>query len=643
MAIGFMLSGFAQNQMVSKKDAPRVKDGQEVAISQTLPTPVLNTKAVDGEVNRIVVGKSAHERTMRREECRLVAYNPDLDIISVTVLLDPATYPEADAPGVVGQFYSTDHGQTWNGPVVIADDLSNGQNWYIAGSMYNPSGNTNVDNVEGIYQGALYPTTGDWKYSMYGSSDFAGTNLVNYSIVEGNADYGYHGYFNWMGLQQIGDQMRCLNVYPLGTWNGFQAFSLEAVTGSYNGTEFDWTTEATVDYDLYYNETDGIVAWTGNWQGMDAGMDLAWSQDGQIGYMWIDGVSNEDFSGYQSVVYRTEDGGNSWDYVYLDFQEDAAQAYMYEYLINVGGGDFVIPRVFESAGVVNAHGDLELVSAIGSHSADVFTYPDSLGWSWTYPGDLFNIIVDGNGIKEIIWIDSLKTSNVLSTSEGNYCGTEGWQHRLFASKSADENQIMFTWTDTRDAVNNELNMQPDLFGWAKNVCPTGTMMESPICFTEGTLYETFYYFTSGSDYAYLDEETNMYVLPYAQAVTPGEFAANTSTSADPITVNYITGIEFENLCTVGVEELASYNSFNVAQNQPNPFTGETSIEITTETASPVVVEVSNLMGQTIYTINAGTISGTKNVVLTSDNMESGVYFYTVRIGSESITKKMIVE
>jgi hypothetical protein len=56
-----------------------------------------------------------------------------------------------------------------------------------------------------------------------------------------------------------------------------------------------------------------------------------------------------------------------------------------------------------------------------------------------------------------------------------------------------------------------------------------------------------------------------------------------------------------------------------------------------------MVEVSNIMGQTVNTINAGTINGTLNVEIDASNLEAGVYFYTVTIGEQSISKKMIVE
>jgi hypothetical protein len=164
----------------------------------------------------------------------------------------------------------------------------------------------------------------------------------------------------------------------------------------------------------------------------------------------------------------------------------------------------------------------------------------------------------------------------------------------------------------------------------------------PFCITEGTLYETFYYFNSSADLAYLNNEGD-YSIPTIQGITPGEFSSNGNAAADPITINYITGIDFPNLCYVGVSGLDLKEGAFVTQNTPNPFNGTTTISISTETAAPVMVEVSNIMGQTIYTVNGGVVNGTKEITLTSNDMEAGVYFYTVTVGNESITKKMVVK
>ncbi|NOR86545.1 MAG: T9SS type A sorting domain-containing protein, partial [Bacteroidales bacterium] len=151
-----------------------------------------------------------------------------------------------------------------------------------------------------------------------------------------------------------------------------------------------------------------------------------------------------------------------------------------------------------------------------------------------------------------------------------------------------------------------------------------------------------YYFTCAAEEVFINDDGN-YSMPYIQAVSPGEFVGNGSATADPVTVNYITGIEFPDLCPVGISEMVDASAINVTQNQPNPFNGETYIEVSTQTAAPVMVEVSNIMGQSIYTLNAGTVNGSKTISLNSENMEAGVYFYTVSVGSQSITKKMVVK
>jgi hypothetical protein len=380
LVAGFAFSTMAQNQMTKAKHKKRVQDGQEVAISQTLPIPVLNNKAVNEDINRIAIGTAAHERGVRREEAHVISYNPYIDVISVTMVLDPATYDGVDDVGVIGQFYSTDHGQTWNGPVIIADDLSNGPNYYLSGAMYNPDGNTDPTAVYGMYQGVIYPPTGNWRFKSYGTSSYAGANQTNYIFEETDPDYGFNGYWNIFGLDQIGDEMRMLNMKPSADWGAFETAELQIVTAAFDGSEFEFDFDNTIDADLYQGADDNVMSWIGMWQGMDAGTEIAWSNDGQTGYVWMVGVSNEDATGYQPVVFKTTDGGESWDYVYLDFFSDEMQDILYPYIQEIAGGSgLMIPHVFESCGTVDVNGDLQLFVAMGSTSSDVITYPDSIG------------------------------------------------------------------------------------------------------------------------------------------------------------------------------------------------------------------------------------------------------------------------
>jgi hypothetical protein len=349
------------------------------------------------------------------------------------------------------------------------------------------------------------------------------------------------------------------------------------------------------------------------------------------------GSTNDFESGYQPIIYKTTDSGDSWDLIELDFFTDEMQEFFEPYIVESSGG-LMIPQFFETISAVDYHGDLQIFAAVGGHSADVTVYRDSLGYAWQYPGDLFNLTVDDNGVKEIIWIDSLLTQNMDDEDEGSYAGN-GWNHRLSLAKNEFRNEFFLSWTDTRDVENFDINAKPDLFTWSRNV-HTGDV-SGTACLSEGTLYEGFYFFTYGAENAIYNAESNSYIVPHLAAVTPTEFSSNNA--ADPITFNYITGVEFPALGPyVSVNEIEREYSFEVSQNSPNPFSETSEIEIKSQKKEHIYVEITNLTGQTIRIDDLGIVNGSKKYTLSAENLESGIYFYTVKSANKSVSKKMIV-
>jgi hypothetical protein len=631
MLLSFVAVGFAQNK-AQVNLAKKSKD-IDLTIKNNLPQPQLNTKAVSEDLNRIAIGTATDFRTVRRGDTRVVSYHPELEVITVTYTLDPGTYGTNATD--IGIMYSEDMGHTWSGPIVVVDNGDAFVNDYPSGIFFNPEGNTDPEMAYAIVQNISH-VGGDWGYKMWASMRVDGADQ-SIEVVH-NPDNIEDGYWNQFGLSQRGDQVRCLSMLPQGDWGAYTSAELQPIFGDFNGTDFDWDDSELIEMDLL-QDAEGTMAWIGGYQGMDGGVDMAWSNDGMIGYMWMVGVTNDFPSGYQPIVYRTEDAGDSWDFVDVDFFTDEMQTLLEPYIIETSSG-MMIPHIFETTGAVDINGELQMFVAMGSSSADVITYPDSVGWTYTYPGELFNVVFDQDGINNIIHIDTLMTANVVDADEGNYAGN-GWNHRLSIAKNDNEDQFFFTWLDTRTTEPDLKNTAPDLFGWSRNV-QNGMSMEESVCFTEGTLYETFYYFTFGAENAVYDAlEGNYYTIPYITSVSPAEFASNGA--GDPITLSYVTGIEFPMLVNVGIDNPGQAVNFEVSQNQPNPFTGTTTIEVKTQKASKLMVEVSNLIGQTVYTLDAGTINGTYKINLSAENLEAGVYFYTVRVGEESVTKKMIVE
>jgi hypothetical protein len=97
---------------------------------------------------------------------------------------------------------------------------------------------------------------------------------------------------------------------------------------------------------------------------------------------------------------------------------------------------------------------------------------------------------------------------------------------------------------------------------------------------------------------------------------------------------------------IGIKALTKNNSTSyLSQNTPNPAEGKTTINYNiAANASAVSFTVSDVLGNVVYTENKGTVNaGAYSVVLDTEAMNSGVYFYTLTVNNQKETKKMMVK
>jgi len=81
--------------------------------------------------------------------------------------------------------------------------------------------------------------------------------------------------------------------------------------------------------------------------------------------------------------------------------------------------------------------------------------------------------------------------------------------------------------------------------------------------------------------------------------------------------------------------------FGLEQNYPNPFNPSTTISYTLETADNVNISVYTLMGQKVATlVNEAKTAGTYSVRWNAAGAASGMYYYRLEAGGQSITRKM---
>ncbi len=95
------------------------------------------------------------------------------------------------------------------------------------------------------------------------------------------------------------------------------------------------------------------------------------------------------------------------------------------------------------------------------------------------------------------------------------------------------------------------------------------------------------------------------------------------------------------MMTVGVQEL-NFSKFDVIQNIPNPFTGNTLIKFSMPTAGNVDFTVFDMIGKRVHAEKIQAQSKANTISFSSEKLAPGSYFYSLSNGTKTITKKMIV-
>lgn len=84
-------------------------------------------------------------------------------------------------------------------------------------------------------------------------------------------------------------------------------------------------------------------------------------------------------------------------------------------------------------------------------------------------------------------------------------------------------------------------------------------------------------------------------------------------------------------------------SYSLSQNYPNPFNPTTTISYQLPENSFVTIKVYDLLGKEIETlVNENKSAGYYKVNFDASKLPSGVYFYNLTTGSNSISKKMLL-
>lgn len=116
----------------------------------------------------------------------------------------------------------------------------------------------------------------------------------------------------------------------------------------------------------------------------------------------------------------------------------------------------------------------------------------------------------------------------------------------------------------------------------------------------------------------------------------GDFVWFTSQTATPA-IRLVTSQR------VAVDEIANMNGVELKQNVPNPANNTTTIEFFLTGSKEVVFEVFDAQGRIVHQNDMGTLQGGEHrIVYPVNELQSGVYYYTLTVNGARLTKKMIV-
>lgn len=124
---------------------------------------------------------------------------------------------------------------------------------------------------------------------------------------------------------------------------------------------------------------------------------------------------------------------------------------------------------------------------------------------------------------------------------------------------------------------------------------------------------------------------------------PGSNIKDTTIPIHDVNFEY-REVDITEMIPVGLPGAATATRNAVSGNYPNPAKDVTAFNVSVGKASNVNIHVTNIMGQNVISIDKGMVNaGTYAYTLNVNDLHSGIYFITVKIGSETFTQKMIVK
>lgn len=625
---------------------------------------VLSKNGSISAVAPIQLGTSSNSLTARRNETNQVVCVDSLGgLIAFIHRQDVSVWGGGTTEN--GRFrydISTDGGATFTNDIGPMQNVYTNYGRYPNISAYNPGTTQNPFDAKFVYVAPTnrFPTPG-WIGHVAGTSAVttSGTpsGVDNYvfdsenTLLPGGLCQGKPGEFWYTDFQYDGTNLMD---------------SVQLYKGTYN------TTTGDIDWVLAHKLVPGYsTSATGSINAV--GPNIAFSPDGMTG--WVGILSNigtdPNDSTFQPVFFKSTDGGatwgapvevnlNSFPWVRDSLQSlwidslgnpaasgDAASAFDYDITVD-NGGNVHLASVICNAGAGQA---FSVGSGLAKFLADVHTTDGGATWQAAYiapvltfrgsfgsanPMDQDNFVQvsrdESGSIVFYSWVDSDTAQFTGNMAGVGFSSSDNLAPNLrIAARRVFDGAMPYPKLITDgDLVWEGRMLIPTM---APIVHKVGQRYELPIVGLEllqndPNLETAFWYF--GKD-AYFD-------------FTGG---TGNATWCDPANMDLgwvawgYTGASAA--CLTSVKNPVAGPKVVLHQSFPNPTNGSATIRFDLPNATSVHMDLVNMYGQQVATLANGELAaGVHDVVVETNRLAAGVYFYNLRANGEVLTQKMIV-
>jgi hypothetical protein len=655
-------------------------DFSEVSTSQssslfTGPTKQIKHKYNNGNkttaVNATIFTGAMNVFSYLYAQANPLQYNKSLNAISFLSRKSSTYTPSSNNnSGAIVALWSTNLGSTWDETCIWTSASNFGR--FPSGGIYNPSGNTNINNAYIVGHGPVTDGanwTGVWYASKPITTPGTTTPGSDQQFHDASAPVlKKHHYTLWSNEIIDGGLVRGMGMIIndiAGTTNlQYGPRGTAMLKGQFNAGAFVWSVDSFCPPVNTRSDGSRIT----NEYGMQA-----WNDAGTIGYVVILGSragAGPTMNGYQPIVYMTSNSGASWSLLPAnDFADPCAFKGVNDRLYSIGSSTVICPNFNGSEDwdvAVDANGQLHLATMTYGHYSN---HVDSLGYRNTFGTEqyayshtafdhptIYDFYTKASGGWDYHIVDSMGTEGPSGVSGEPGFTANSWtgqsptskmdlNARIQISRTDDGQKLFYSWTESdTGVVGLKWNIYPDLMMKGYDVMNNKVTPRMNI--TTGVLnadQNAYFHFMSNKA---IGASSGCVTIPYTityNATYDGISAVDDYylNGVQVCAANYSINPLSPKGCALGIENKETVN-YEV-MNFPNPANHATTIIVGLKEVSNFEIAIYNSIGQLIDTYKVNGHIGSNEINIDLSGFNAGVYFYNVKVGSSVVTKKLVVQ